>query len=319
MDLKNKFKISKQYLSSFIDPEQSEKIEVISTGNFELDKALGVNGIPKAKITEIYGNEASGKTTVALQIAKQAQENNGKVLYLDYECSLNIQYLKQIGINFENFLISQPKYGEIGFGIIEEALIDDSFDLIIVDSVAGMISESEYLTKADEQNTLGTHARMMSKGLRKIQNPLNRSKTALVFINQIREKIGIFFGNPETTTGGRALRYFASLRLEVKKVDLIKSGQDKIGIKSKISIVKNKLAKPYETTFINIYFGDGYDEMQDIIEFAINQNIIEKNGSWFYFNNEKICQGRKQLVDFLKENSEIFQEIKTTSLSVIKS
>lgn len=319
MNLEKKFNISKQYLTNFLQfNKQSDTIEVISTGNLELDKATGINGIPRGRVTEIYGGEASGKTTVALLIAKEALKNNGKVLYLDFECAINLQYLKHLEIDLENFVVAQPKYGEIGFAIIEEALINQTFDLIVIDSVAAMISESEYLTKADEQNTLGTHARMMSKGLKKIQNPLVNSHTAIVFINQLREKIGVMFGNPETTTGGRALRYFSSLRLEIKKADLIKNGVEKIGIKSKVTVTKNKLANPYEIAYINIYFGEGYDQMQDMVDYAIENEIILKKGSWFFYDNNQLCQGRKALIQLLKENVTLWESIKDHVLNTIK-
>lgn len=235
--------LSKDYLSNVISLQNFQKpIEVISTGNINLDHALGCGGIPKARITEIYGGEACGKTTLALQIAKQCTDQKQWVLFIDLECSLDANYVKNLGIDLDYFYVAGAKNGENAFAIINNALTNNQFSLIIVDSVAAMISELEYETKIESNNILGSHARLMSRGLRKIQLPLSQSNTALIFINQIREKIGIFFGNPETTTGGRALKYFASLRLEMKKIDLLKNGLDKVGIKSKVTIVKKQIS-----------------------------------------------------------------------------
>lgn len=307
----NKNLLAKEYLANLITLKNLEKpIEVISTGNYELNQALGCNGIPKSKITEIFGNESCGKTTLALQIAKECSNNNQKVLFLDLESSLDLQYVKDIGIDINNFYVAQAKNGETAFGIIESALRNDSFDLIIVDSVAAMISELEYETKIESANILGSHARLMSRGLRRIQLPLSQSKTALVFINQVREKIGVLFGNPETTTGGRALKFFSSIRLEMKKVDLIKNGNDKIGIKTRITIVKNKLGKPYTNCFINIYFGEGFDEISDLLDYGINANIIKKSSSWYSYDNKNIAQGIKQLKQYAIDNPEWFLCIK---------
>ena len=303
--------LSKEYITNIICAQNvNEELQVISTGNFNLDTALGINGVPKSKITEIYGNESCGKTTLALQIAKEATLSNQKVLYIDLESSLDVKYIKSIGVDLSLFYVAQAKSGEIAFGIIENALKNNSFDLIIVDSVAAMISELEYETKIEESNVLGSHARLMSRGLRKIQSPLSKSKTALIFINQIREKIGVMFGNPETTTGGRALKFFSSIRMEVKKVDLIKNGVDKIGIKSKVTVMKNKLSKPYTSCFINIYFGEGFDNTSDILEYAVNNGIIQKSGSWYSYENKKLCQGTKQLKAYALENPDWFDTIK---------
>lgn len=277
---KNDHLLSKDYINNVMSLQNFEKpVEVISSGNIGLDYALGCGGIPKARITEIYGGEACGKTTLALQFAKQCTYQKQWVLFIDLECSLDANYVKKLGIDLDYFYVANAKNGENAFAIINNALINNQFSLIIVDSVAAMISELEYETKIEANNILGSHARLMSRGLRKIQQPLAQSNTALLFINQIREKIGIFFGNPETTTGGRALKYFATMRLEMKKVDLLKNGLDKVGIKTKVTVVKNKLAKPFQTAFINIYFGEGFNYTADLLEYAINHQIIEKSGS----------------------------------------
>ena len=301
----------RKYSNDFVTINDLERpIEVIKTGNYNLDKILGCDGIPKSRITEIFGNESSGKTTIALQIAKEVTLKREKVLYIDLECTLDIKYLKSLGIDINYIYICRPKSGEKTFSIIEDSLKEDQFSLIIVDSVAAMTTENELDENIEDNARLGALARLMSKGLRRIQNMLNLSNTALIFINQIRERIGVLYGNPETTTGGKALRFFATIRIEVKKADLIKNGQDKIGIKAKLTIVKNKLGKPFEYTYINIYFGEGYDYTLDILDFAIENNIIKKSGSWFYFNDEKLCQGMNKLKIYCNENPEWLNNIK---------
>ncbi|GAA5414647.1 recombinase RecA [Ureaplasma ceti] len=310
--------LSKEYLNNLITLKTLDiPIEVISTGNLQLDNILGCKGIPKGRITEIYGNESCGKTTLALQIAKEATNNNQKVLFLDLEASLDLNYVKGIGINLDNFYVAQAKNGELAFSLIEDALEKKSFDLIVVDSVAAMISELEYETKMESANLLGSHARLMSRGLRRIQLPLSQSQTAVIFINQVREKIGVLFGNPETTTGGKALKFFSSLRIEVKKADLIKNGTDKIGIKSKITVIKNKLGKPYGTCFINIYFGEGFDEIADLLDYAIQTNIIKKSGSWYSHDEKNIAQGAKQLKQYAIDNPEWYAIIKENVLNLL--
>lgn len=306
---KNENIFSKNYKEHILDIDNIKSIDVISTNNISLDKALGCNGIPKGRITEIFGNESSGKTTLTLELVKSVQEKGGKTLFLDFEGSIDLNYLKKINIDFSKLVIAQPTYGEIGFGMIEEALINNSFDLIVVDSVAAMSSIVEQEAKIEESSIIGSQARMMSRGIRRIQTLLYNSNTAIVFINQIREKIGVFFGNNETTPGGRALRFFSSIRLEVKKVELIKNGNDKIGVKSKISVVKNKLGKPYVTTFMNIFFNEGFDKFKEIINYAVENEIIKRSGSWFYFNEERLVQGMNNLIAYYKENPERFKEI----------
>lgn len=302
--------LSKQYWSNIIPSKILESpIEFISTGNLILDQQIG-GGIPKARITEIYGNESCGKTTLTLQIAKECTNQGKKVLYIDLEYALDINYVKSIGVNMDNFYVAHAKSGEIAFGIIEDALTNQSFELIVVDSVAAMVPEDEAENKIEEVSALGSHARLMSRGIRKIQMSLSNSNTSLVFINQVREKIGVTFGNPETTTGGKALKYYSSLRMEIKKVELIKNGQDRVGIKSKITIVKNKIAKPFGAAFINIYFGEGFNYTSDVLEYAIESEIIKKSGSWFSYEGENIVQGINQLKTYASEHQEWFNKIK---------
>ncbi|MDE5617850.1 MAG: recombinase RecA [Ureaplasma sp.] len=307
--------LSKEYINNII-PSKFLDVEIqgITTGNIMLDKMIGCNGIPKGRITEIYGNESCGKTTLCLQIARGCTVVKKKVLYIDLEYALDINYVKAIGIDTDYFFVAHTHSGENAFGMIEDALNNQSFELIIIDSVAAMQPENEIDTKIEDINALGSHARLMSRGIRKIQYALSESQTAIVFINQLREKIGVTFGNPETTTGGKALKFYSSVRLELKKVELIKDGEDKIGIKTKITTVKNKIGIPFQNTFINIYFGTGFNYLNDILEFAISKNIIHKNGSWYSYKDEKIAQGINQLRNYFKENEDLLEEVKNLCL-----
>lgn len=310
--------LSKEYLNNIIPSKILDSpIESISTGNIILDREIGCGGIPKARITEIFGNESCGKTTLTLQVAKECTRQKKKVLYIDLEYALDINYAKDIGIDTDYFFVAHARSGEIAFGMIENALINQSFDLIVVDSVAAMVPEDEAEGKIEEISSLGSHARLMSRGIRKIQTSLATSNTALIFINQIREKIGVMFGNPETTTGGKALKYYASLRMEIKKAELIKNGQDRIGIKSKITIVKNKISRPFGQAFISIYFGEGFNYINDLLEYAISIGLVKKSGCWFSYNNENISQGIEQLRVYAKNHPEWLEELKKNCLASI--
>lgn len=291
-----------------------EKIEVIPTGSIQLDKALGIGGYPKGKIIEIYGNESSGKTTIALQAVAQCQKLNGKCAYIDIEHSLEAKYCESNGINLSELLIAKPTSGEQTFNIINALVKTDMMDLIVVDSVAAMVPNSEVDSDINDQ-TVGMHARLMSKGLRVLENLLANHKTTVIFINQIREKIGVMFGNNETTTGGRSLRFYASMRIELKRAELIKNGNECIGIKTCAKVVKNKLGVPLNKAYIDIYFDNGIDHTLEIIDFALEKNIIEKKGSWYYFNNEKIGQGKGATKKYLVDNLELFEKIKSLSLN----
>lgn len=291
-----------------------EKIEVIPTGSIQLDKALGIGGYPKGKIIEIYGNESSGKTTIALQAVAQCQKLNGKCAYIDIEHSLEAKYCESNGINLSELLIAKPTSGEQTFNIINALVKTDMMDLIVVDSVAAMVPNSEVDSDINDQ-TVGMHARLMSKGLRILENLLANHKTTVIFINQIREKIGVMFGNNETTTGGRSLRFYASMRIELKRAELIKNGNECIGIKTCAKVVKNKLGVPLNKAYIDIYFDNGIDHTLEIIDFALEKNIIEKKGSWYYFNNEKIGQGKEATKKYLVDNLELFEKIKSLALN----
>lgn len=294
--------------------EEHDIVETINTGSINLNNALGINGFPKGRIIEIYGNESSGKTTIALMAALECIKENKKVAYIDAENSLDVNYLKKLNIDLNKLLIARPDTGEQAFSLIDALIKTNMMDLIIVDSVAALIPESELNSTISDQN-IGAHARLMSKGLRMIQSSVSKSNVCVIFINQLREKVGLIFGNPEITTGGRALRFFSSIRLDVRKSELLKSGNDILGIKSKITVVKNKLAPPLKTCYVDIYFDKGFDYNNEIIDFAIEYEIIKKSGSWFYYLDQKICQGRKQLESILKNDVNLFEEIKTKVLS----
>ncbi|MCV3743437.1 recombinase RecA [Ureaplasma sp. ES3154-GEN] len=300
------------------DDLAEQKIKVISTGSLQLDNITGISGIPVSRITEIFGNESSGKTTIALQTAAECQKSGGKVAFIDMEGSFDITYAKKLGVDTSRLIIAQPTTGEIAFDMIETLLKTNNINLIVVDSVAAMIPENEFLNDMNE-TAMGAHARLMSKGLRKIQPLISRSNTAILFLNQLREKINTFFGNPEMTTGGKALRFYASLRIETRKADLIKDGTNKIGVKTKVTVIKNKLAAPMQSCYIDIFFGQGFNSNNEIIDFAIQYGVIRKNGSWFYLDNEKIAQGKDQLKTYLDNNLKVFEKVKEKVISLIQT
>lgn len=291
-------------------------VETISTGSYLLDKTTGINGLPRGRIIEIYGNESSGKTTIALQTIKKCLEDNGNVAYIDAENALDSKYVESLNIDANKLLIANPEYGEQAFSIIDALIKTNMIDLIIVDSVAALIPKSELEGDISDQ-TVGCHARMMSKGLRMIQSTIAKSKTCVVFINQVREKVGILFGNNEVTTGGRALKFFSSLRMEVKRSELLKTGSEIVGIKSKVSITKNKLAPPFKSCFIDIFFGKGFDPKKEILDFAIEYDIIKKSGSWYSYLEKNIAQGKNQLEQYFEEHQNEYDEIKGKVLEKI--
>lgn len=310
--------IEKKFGKDTFSQTENFNNEVIKTGSFLLDNAIGVGGLPKGKIIEIYGNESSGKTTIALQCVKESISSGGSVAYIDAECSIDSKYLTSLGIDPSKLLIATPEYGEQAFSIIDALIKTNMVDLIVVDSVAALVPKVDVESSMEDQS-MGTHARMMSKGLKIIQTSLSKSKTTIIFINQVREKIGVMFGNNETTTGGRALKFFSCIRLDVRRSELIKSGNDVIGIKSKITVTKNKVAPPFKVCFVDIFFNKGFDPTKEIIDFAIEYEIIKKSGSWFYYNKTKLSQGRNNLDLYLKENQELFQEIKSLILEKIEN
>ncbi len=286
----------------------TRNIEVIPTGCLTLDVALGVGGLPKGRIVEIYGPEASGKTTVTLHVIAQCQKMGGTCAFIDAEQALDPVYAANLGINLDDLYISQPDNGEQALDIVDYLVRSNAIDLIVVDSVAALTPKAELEGDMGDSH-MGVQARLMSQCLRKIIAIGNKSNTCIIFINQLRDKIGVMFGNPETTTGGKALKFYSSVRLDVRKVDTIKDGSEIIGSKTRVKVVKNKVASPFRTAEFEIIFGKGISNSGCVLDLAVQHNIIEKSGSWFAYNGEKIGQGRENVKKFLEANPELMEEI----------
>ncbi len=284
------------------------EVEVIPTGAVSLDIALGVGGIPRGRITEIFGQEASGKTTLALHILAQAQKQGGTAAFIDAEHALDPNYAKALGVNIEDMLISQPDTGEQALEIAEALIRSNAVDVVVIDSVAALVPRAELEGEMGD-SVMGLQARLMSQALRKLTGYISKSKTAAIFINQVREKIGVFFGNPETTPGGRALKFYASVRLEVRKIDTIKRGNDIIGNRIKVKVVKNKVAPPFKETELDIYYGYGINKESSLIEAALNYGIIEKKGSYYNYEGKTLGQGMENIIENLKKNPSLYEEI----------
>lgn len=283
-------------------------IEAIPTGSISLDVALGVGGVPRGRIIEIYGPESSGKTTVALHMIAEAQKRNGIAGFIDAEHALDPQYAKKIGVDIDNLYISQPDNGEQALEIAETMIRSGALDIVIVDSVAALVPKAEIEGDMDDQQ-VGLHARLMSKAMRKLTGVINRSNCAVVFINQLREKVGIMFGNPETTTGGRALKFYASVRMDVRRIETLKQGGEMIGNRTRVKIVKNKIAPPFKEAEFDIMFGKGISKEGDILDLAVKCDLVSKSGAWFAYNGDKIGQGRENAKTYLSEHPEIMEEL----------
>lgn len=290
-----------------------EKVDVIPSGSLQLDRALGVGGYPKGRIIEIFGNESSGKTTLSLQAIAQCQKLGGRCAYIDLEHALDAKFCEINEVDLSKLLLAQPESGEQAFSIMEALIKTGMVDLIVVDSVAALVPNAELVGEIEDQ-TIGLHARLMSKGLRVLQGLIAKHNTTVIFTNQIREKVGVMFGNPEITTGGRALRFYASIRMELRKNELLKNGNDVVGIKTCAKIVKNKVAPPLYKAFVDIYFDKGIDHTGEIIDFALEKGVVSKKGAWYYFNDEKIGQGRDNTKEFLLKNVDLFEKIKSQAL-----
>ncbi|PIP13158.1 MAG: recombinase RecA [bacterium (Candidatus Stahlbacteria) CG23_combo_of_CG06-09_8_20_14_all_34_7] len=282
--------------------------DIISTGSIIIDAALGIGGVPRGRIVEIYGAEASGKTTLALQIAAQAQKNGGIAAYIDAEHALDPQYAQKLGVDIDNLYISQPDTGEQALEITEMLVRSGSVDIVVIDSVAALTPKAEIEGDMGDSH-MGLQARLMSQALRKLTAVINRSKTSVVFINQIRYKIGVIFGNPMTTPGGLALKFHSSIRMELRRVTSIKSGEEEIGNIIEVKVVKNKVAPPFKRAQVSIYFGEGVSREGEIVDMATNLNIIEKTGAWYAYGNSKLGQGKENIRQLLKENKDIANEI----------
>ncbi len=288
--------------------DTTEQVPAIPTGALSIDIATGVGGIPRGRVTEIYGPESSGKTTLALHVIAEAQKAGGTAAFIDAEHALDITYAERLGVNVDELLVSQPDYGEQALEIAEILVRSGAVDVIVVDSVAALVPKAE-LEGSIGDSHVGLQARMMSQTMRKMTGILNRSKTALIFINQIRIKIGVMYGNPETTTGGNALKFYSSLRIDIRRQTPIKDGTEIIGNRTKIKFVKNKVAPPFKIVEFDIIYGEGISKTGDLLDLATEQDIVEKSGAWYSYNGERIGQGRENAKVFLRDNPEAFAEI----------
>ncbi|HOF05035.1 MAG TPA: recombinase RecA [Syntrophales bacterium] len=288
----------------------SEKIDVpvIPTGALSLDIALGVGGVPRGRIIEIYGPESGGKTTLALHIVAEAQKRNGLAAFIDAEHALDVGYARKIGVNTDELLIAQPDTGEQALEIAETLVRSGALDVLVVDSVAALVPRAELEGEMGDAQ-MGLQARLMSQALRKLTGSISKSRTTVVFINQLRMKIGVFFGSPETTTGGNALKFYASMRLDIRKVTSLKQGQDVIGMRTRVKVVKNKVAPPFRETEFDIIFGEGISREGDLLDLAAENAVIEKSGAWYSYKGERLGQGRDNTRTFLREHPEILREI----------
>jgi recombination protein RecA len=283
-------------------------VSVISSGSISIDYALGVGGFPRGRISEIFGPESSGKTTVALQVVAEAQKAGGVAAFIDVEHALDPIYARNLGVDVDNLLVSQPDFAEQALEITSALISSGSVDVLIVDSVAALVPKAE-LDGEMGDSFMGVQARLMSQAMRKLTGIVSKSKTCLIFINQIREKIGVMFGNPETTTGGRALKFYASIRADIRRIAAIKDGETVTGNRTKIKIVKNKLAPPFREAEFDIMYGQGISKEGDLLDLGVAQNIIEKSGSWYSFQGERIGQGRDNAKQFLRDNPEVLQKL----------
>jgi recombination protein RecA len=283
-------------------------ISVISTGAISFDAALGVGGVPRGRVIEIFGPESSGKTTIALQVIAEAQKTGGMAAFVDAEHALDPGYAKKLGVDVDNLLVSQPDYGEQALEITEALVRSNAIDVLVVDSVAALVPKAELDGEMGDSH-MGLQARLMSQALRKLTGTVSKSRTCLIFINQIREKIGVMFGNPETTTGGRALKFYSSVRIDIRRIAAIKEGDVVVGSRTRVKIVKNKVAAPFRESEFDILYGEGISREGDLLDLAVNHNIVEKSGSWFSYKTERIGQGRENARAFLKENKDVLAKL----------
>lgn len=292
-------------------------IEAISTGSISLDLATGVGGVPKGRIVEIYGPESSGKTTLTLHIVAEAQKKGGKAAFIDAEHALDPVYARNLGVQVDDLLVSQPDTGEQALEICDMLARSAALDVIVIDSVAALVPKAEIQGEMGDSH-VGLQARLMSQALRKIAGTVNKSNTCVIFINQLREKIGVMFGNPETTTGGRALKFYASMRLDVRRIETIKSGDQMLGNRTRVKVVKNKVAPPFKQAEFDIMYGLGISKAGDVLDCAVEEKIVEKAGSWYSYAGERIGQGRENVKKWLEENPDILDKIEGQLLETLK-
>jgi recombination protein RecA len=291
-------------------------VEIIPTGSLAFDAALGIGGMPRGRVVEVFGPESSGKTTMALQVIAEAQKRGGMAAFIDAEHALDAGYAKKLGVDVDNLLVSQPDYGEQALEIAEALVRSNAVDVLVVDSVAALVPKAELEGEMGD-SLPGLQARLMSQALRKLTAIVSKSKTCLIFINQIREKIGVMFGNPETTTGGRALKFYSSVRVDIRRIASIKDGERVVGNRTKAKVVKNKMAAPFREAEFDILYGEGISKEGELIDLAAERNILEKSGSWFSLNGERIGQGRENARQFLRENVDIRKKLETELRKVL--
>ena len=283
-------------------------IPAISTGAVSLDYALGIGGVPRGRVVEIFGPESSGKTTLSLQVIAEAQKLGGMAAFVDAEHALDAQYAKKLGVDLDNLLVSQPDNGEQALEIVEVLVRSNGVDVVVVDSVAALVPRAEIEGEMGEAQ-MGLQARLMSQALRKLTGAVSKSKTCLIFINQLREKIGVMFGNPETTTGGRALKFYSSVRIDIRRIGAIKDGDVVVGGRTRVKVVKNKVAPPFREAEFDVMYGEGISREGDLLDLAVDRKIVEKSGTWFAFGGDRLGQGRENVKQFLKDNPAIFKTI----------
>ncbi len=284
------------------------KVEAIPTGSISLDAAIGIGGVPRGRITEIFGPESSGKTTLCLHIIAEAQKRGGLAAFIDAEHALDLNYAKRLGVDVSNLLLSQPEFGEQALEIVEALVRSGAIDVVVIDSVAALVPRAEVEGEMGDA-TMGAQARLMSQALRKLAAAISKSNTSVIFTNQLRSKIGVMFGNPETTTGGYALKFYAAVRLDIRKVDVIKEGQEIIGNRVRVRVVKNKVAPPFKEAEFDILYNEGISKVNDLLDTAVNLGIIQKSGSWYSYKDERIGQGRDAVKKFFTENENILKEV----------
>src|SRR6195952_2057027 len=284
--------------------------EVISTGSIGLDVALGIGGLPKGRVVEIYGPESSGKTTLAIHVIAEAQKKGGMCAFIDAEHAFDSIYAKKLGVDVDNLLISQPDYGEQGLEIADRLILSGALDVVVIDSVAALVPKSELEGEMGDSK-MGMQARLMSQALRKLTATISKTNCCCIFINQLRDKIGVMFGNPETTTGGNALKFYASVRLDIRRMAQIKDGDEAIGNRVKVKVVKNKVAPPFRTAEFDIIFGEGISKTGEIIDMGVEMGVVQKSGSWFSYDTNKLGQGRDSVKQILNDNPEMAKEIET--------
>ncbi len=319
IDIKDKDKALEQVLADIekqfgkgaimkLGSSEHMEIDVTPSGSLSLDIALGVGGFPKGRIIEIYGPESSGKTTIALEAIAQVQKEGGRAAFIDAEHALDPVYAKKLGVNIEELLLSQPDTGEQALEICEALVRSEAVNIVVIDSVAALVPQAEIEGEMGDSH-VGLQARLMSQALRKLSGTINKTKTTAIFINQLREKVGVLFGNPETTPGGRALKFYSTIRLDIRRGEQIKFGDSVVGNKTNIKVVKNKVAPPFKTATVDIMYGEGISRTGEVVDLASDKNIINKSGAWFSYNGEKIGQGRENVKQYLKDNPKLLEEI----------